>query len=640
MKYSNLMICLLLFPVMPVGAQNNENKDSVALTREMTLEKDYSPVIRDASKINRLPELKEPTVPKTSVEFATFSMPMQLNPKLTTLPVNAYATELSFSKKRGYLSAGVGSFVDINADLGYHLLCSEADQLSIFGSHRSSNGNVFYLDDDSKQKMKINDNLLGLNYNHNFDYSKLFMGISYTHSAFNYYGDTIQYYSPFSTIMLTPEWDQSSTQVNGIFDSYFGFSAQNEDAFNCFFKAGFSHFSQKYMPYLDRNGPKENRLRADLDLNRDWSSQQVLGVKVAYDGSFYTLNENPEYDFFPLTDYESYSDIGLNPYFVYKSNSFGVRIALLVDVLLNYDKKLNVAPDFELNYRPTNKLLLYLNAKGGVTSNCLKNTFYENRYVAPSTRVLDSYSSLDAVAGLKANLGSCWLDLWAGYKIFQNEHFYKQYYDFREYEYGDYAYRDPLGTLHDITDLSKMAGRNFSMPEYRDGQVFNTGAYLKYRFTDVFELGLKATYYQWNLKSVKSETGETHPPEAWGKPDFVGNLNLSYQLPSIPLKLNLDYNLITGRKYCCELNVKSYRYQESQWFFDDYTPILSSVDSYSIASDKLKNINDLAAGATYTFSDAFSIFLNANNLLFQKYELLYGYPAQYFNVAGGINIKF
>ena len=54
----------------------------------------------------------------------------------------------------------------------------------------------------------------------------------------------------------------------------------------------------------------------------------------------------------------------------------------------------------------------------------------------------------------------------------------------------------------------------------------------------------------------------------------------------------------------------------------------------------MKNINDLNLGAVYSINDAFSIHLNANNLLAQKYDIWYGYATQGFNAMGGFSFKF
>jgi TonB dependent receptor. len=56
--------------------------------------------------------------------------------------------------------------------------------------------------------------------------------------------------------------------------------------------------------------------------------------------------------------------------------------------------------------------------------------------------------------------------------------------------------------------------------------------------------------------------------------------------------------------------------------------------------NKNNSINDLSVKGTYLLNDMLSFYLKANNLLFQKYEFWQGYPAQNFNIMGGVSVKF
>ena len=73
-------------------------------------------------------------------------------------------TQMDYNKRRGYFNFGAGTYLNINGDLGYHILSTEKDKLNIWYSHRSTNGKVKYIQmDDEKVKAKLNDNLGGIN---------------------------------------------------------------------------------------------------------------------------------------------------------------------------------------------------------------------------------------------------------------------------------------------------------------------------------------------------------------------------------------------------------------------------------------------------------------------------------------------
>ena len=68
-----------------------------------------------------------------------------------------------------------------------------------------------------------------------------------------------------------------------------------------------------------------------------------------------------------------------------------------------------------------------------------------------------------------------------------------------------------------------------------------------------------------------------------------------------------------------------------------------AIDRWTYFNDiniEMNNINDLNLGAIYEINDSFSLNIKANNILSQKYDIWYGYPAQEINVAGGFTFKF
>ena len=69
------------------------------------------------------------------------------------------------------------------------------------------------------------------------------------------------------------------------------------------------------------------------------------------------------------------------------------------------------------------------------------------------------------------------------------------------------------------------------------------------------------------------------------------------------LSASLDYYLATGRETCVSLGQDL----------------------------KMDNINELNLTGAYNFNDTFGLYLKLNNVLFQKYELYYGYPLQKFS---------
>ena len=622
MKFRNLIILAVVCYAAPTLAQDAK-KDSTTLKKELTLEKEYTPTIRDAAKINALPELKEPEAPKTSVEFAKFSVPYEIAPQLITLPSGSYFTDVPHSKKRGYLKAGVSSFVDINADLGYQILNTEKNRLSIFGSHRSSNGNVKYLQNDEKQKMKINDNLFGLNFLHDLGGIRLNVDAKYINSSFNYYGITIPGYDYYAMPILAyhsssyyhddyydihsyPVYvvDKDINQNNNFFEISAGVINDRPNELNYSFNLSNIMFKQKYLYLDDSDGVKENRFMADWDVHNNVTSSMHIGLG-GYWKNYSAATPKGEI----VLNYYDYNNISLNPYLGFEGDNWDLRLGVKVNMLLmsEVDNEHNFAPNIRLNFRPSERLNLYVVADGGVTDNGGYSMFHENRYVAPANRVLDSRSPLDGKIGIQGSpTDNLWFDVFAGYKITNDEHFFLTSRQLR--------FRNPAALYTPSSSETFLVGGAI-IPVYHDAKVFSIGGNIKYNFQEQFELGLKATYYSWNLSSDVShpEYGIllTELNKPWNKPNLVAELSATYRLSQLPLRLDAVYRMETGR------------------------------ETFGIVGvENMKNINNLGATGTYKINETISVYAKVNNLLFQKYDLFYGYPAQNFSIMGGLSILF
>jgi len=599
---SIFLTILTFFCIVSLIAQNTAKTDTI-MNRELTLEKEYNPTTRDAVKLGQFPELREPQAPKSTVEFSNYAVPYTLQPTLLPLNPQEYLTNLNYSKYKGYLTGGISSLIDINGDLGYQILNSDKDRLNIFLSHRSSNCDISYFQngflkmENEKPKFKINDNWGGFNFMHDFNGVNFFADAKYTYSAFNYYGFSI--FSPIDLVL--PEdiprylpnnkFDKNTNQINQMLEAHLCLYSKKSDRLKYEIKAGYTNFQQKYGNTIDENGSKENRFLIDGDIHKLLNSSLGAGVSASFKSYSYTdeifksLNKN-------MTNYQTFS---LNPYFYYEEEIINLLVGAKMDIEIGGGKKITLSPAIRFNYFPSNKFLLYIHAEGGRKDNSQYTLFYENRYIDPLIRVMDSRSSLDATAGLKyLPLSTFCINIFGGYKITKDEYFLFSY----------------AGSKNHYNENTPMLAGNWITPIYDDANVIKAGTDFKYTYQNIFELSLKATYYHWTI-FAKRYYADAFDHEAWNKPDFEINLNAAYRLPMIPLRFDLSYVGAYGRK--------------GIGFFD---PL------------KMNDIHDLTLKGSYSITPNFSAYLSLNNLLFSKYDFWWGYPAQGFNVVGGLSVLF
>jgi hypothetical protein len=537
------------------------------LQRELTLEKAYTPNLRDADKLSRLPEPEEPEASGTQVDLSNFTLEHPLAPYFLPLGVRNHFPRFSDNDTRGYLSAGLGTPINFDWDAGYQIVNTAASRLSLFASERITHGRADYLQDDRNKDLRINDLAIGMDLRHHLERATLSADVKYDRSAFNYYGRPPGPYE---------DWDIIN-QTNNRIGFRVGFRSTGNQKMQYRINALYTNLSQ-------REAKRENRIVIDGGLFTPFRSTLGVGLDLAVKNYAYFNTEH-------------YTLVTLNPYFTLGEEAWNLRLGAKASPQFGGPgRKLTLSPDIRLRWQPDEAVLLYLIADGGVQDNSLYNTFSENRYLHPDFRVRDSKSPLDARFGVAfspaLNLG---IDLFTGYKWVKDEHFY--------YTLASVATHSPTAT-------------GFILPEYADATVFQLGGTLQYQYQDLFDLRAKLVYNRWNL---------TNSPGlfTWNKPVFTGDWALGVKIPALPLRIDVNYHLETGRK-------------AREYIIHTYGVGLLTDDN----TVPMKNIHDVSTTLTYPLTKNLSIYAKANNLLFQQYDLWYGHPAQGFYMTIGGRLRF
>mgnify|MGYP000825432374 FL=1 len=131
MKHSLSIIGGLALAIsMPsvLQAQTTQPKDTT-MNRTVVVEQEYNPDIMDASKVNVLPKVEEPTVSKKEVEYATTFFPA------TSVPaglMNPYTgKEIQPGTTPGYVRAGYGNLGNLDVLANYLFRLSKKDRLNV-----------------------------------------------------------------------------------------------------------------------------------------------------------------------------------------------------------------------------------------------------------------------------------------------------------------------------------------------------------------------------------------------------------------------------------------------------------------------------------------------------------------------------
>lgn len=416
-----LCVMALLGSVATVSAQEDKTKEK-NLNREMTLEREYDPTVQDASKVNTLPVIKEPVVKKMAIDYATFTVPADPEKEISLLPSGNIMTDIQYNKRRGYFNFGGGTYLNLNGDLGYHILSTDKDKLNIWFSHRSTNGKVKYIDTDfDKVKAKLNDNLGGLNFKHAFEKLSLDMGIKYGYSAFNYYG--LPVYSPESSVTLVPEnFDRETNQVNQTIQAKIGVESKEDAPVGYLLDLGYTNFSHKYALSKEQDGPTEHTFDVKFDLNARFGGEQRIGLGGNVEYFNYSL---PTMGGQEYLEFENHAEATLSPYYKVSGDNWNLKLGANIMFVTGDNSKFMASPNITADVEVADKTELYLVAGGKLYSNSMYEISQVNRYINPTMELLPSRNYLDGTVGIRSGIApGFWFDVFGGYKITSDEVFF------------------------------------------------------------------------------------------------------------------------------------------------------------------------------------------------------------------------
>ncbi|MDR1258024.1 MAG: TonB-dependent receptor [Tannerellaceae bacterium] len=583
-----LCTVLLLGVSFVLAAQ--EEQTGTALSRELTLEREYNPSVQDANKVNTLPEVKEPEITPFPADYATLSLPADLEREIGLLPAARVLQDMKYNQRRGYANIGGGNYLNINGDLGYHILSTDKDRLAVFFSHRSTAGKLKYTEGylkDEKVDAKVNDNLGGFDYRHEFDHSLLHLKATYGYSAFNYYGMSAP---NVHAVWPAPVADTETNQISQRLTLNAGLESKNAKRIGYVLDFDHTRFSYKYAWDNSMKGIAEYSAGATMKLYTTWGADKQLGVATRLDYFFYTLPA------LSTANFDNHLEGTITPYYQSEGDFWnfmlGVNIMFVTPEGEN-STKLFASPNAGIDVRLGTNSVAYINVKGEIHSNSASQLSRENRYIDPYTGVTSSRTWLDVAAGVKSGiLPGFWFHLFGEYKITDDDYFFIPY-----------LTQEGFGNVSRVLPI--------------DSKLLRGGVELKYTYRRLFDLVLKGIYNHWNEEEddldYRLSTNDfqlTPKRKAYGRPstELMAGVNIR---PIEKLSLALDYHLVSGRKTLLYNNNR-----------------------------EMKDISELNLTASYTFNDTFGAYLNMKNLLFKSYELIYGYPLQGFSIMAGVNIHF
>lgn len=563
------------------------NAEEPELSKEITIETDFVPVEQKVVKLNALPGVANTTVPKKQLSYTDWSERTRYN-EITVFEPFGYNTKLDYSQTKGYLDFGIGSQLNIVGSAGYTFYNQKGMKASAWLQHNSTwlGKNSSPLADETPNKQKFNDNVLGVNFSKKFTMGTLNASTYYHLDHFNYYGaNETDYYKAngnqtVNEFAIKAGWENVMTT-----SSKLQYSAE----------LMFDHFGYAKGVNDSNKGLKENsllgRASAEMQLNIISVGMHLTGNYLGYSN----MLDNNE------SGYKTgwMGMVTFSPYARYKKSGYQVLAGLNVDISARDGSRVNVSPNIKADARIDNGISVYAEATGGKRLNRLFQYHTICRYLSPNETLGSTFVPIDGEIGIKLGAFKGFnMRPFFGYGIFKNQ-------------ISPYI-NHTQNTADGVTPFTDLAAP-YVFIQKTDIKGWKAGVEVGYKYNDLLDITLNVKFSPQDLKS-----GYIFGLD---RPSNVVNLDVKIT-PIKPLAITLGYELRNGRK-CYS-----------------YHGMVGSPAVHSWGETKLDDVNNLSLFANYQVNKTFSVFVNASNLLNQQWDNYLGMGAQKINALAGVNLTF
>lgn len=351
-----------------------------------------------------------------------------------------------------------------------------------------------------------------------------------------------------------------------------------------------------------RVGQLSHKMDADYRYLIGWEHAAELDYGLCYTENWWGDRNYPQqlgmdlearYDYFNNGNRMA---VTLNPFFEMKGDFYRLRLGMKAD-WMNVDPQFTVAPDLGGSlFVLDNKLEFYAGLNGGRRWATLHDLVEENPFLAiekigelPATRM-----KLGFDGGLRTNIAEI-VDLHLGvrYRHTDNDPFYVcNFLDTPPYPFQYTPVYNIFSLVYDETQ--------------RVSVLLDT----RVRLRNGLSSELSFAYHHYDLVQYQ---------RPWHRPTLEGKLKLYY-----------DFN----ERLSCHASLL---YQGGR--YAAFVPV-NGANGQVFRETPLKDVIDLGLGADYRLNDQLSLFVKANNLLHQKYQLYYNYPVSGIEFFAGMKMTF
>ncbi len=565
-----------------------------ALDRNVTVEREFQPVIQSAGKINQTPEVVEESITTVEVNYSDYTS--TLSPDYNVNKLLSQPTRFTEPiPLNGLIRAGIGH-TNTLFDFTYRKSDKKHNILDVYAHHHAEWGRKAH------ERTR-----LGLEFRHQFLEAEVYFSAEGSNEFYTRYGRYFNGGNHLSVEHFSEMKDSLARQ--NIWQGGAKLGVRSRDNSDWQYDARFS-----YNAYGAIGWATEHQLRTSLQ--GAWhSGEHTVGASVDVLNLLYELQiELP----IGKTNVPRHS-FQIEPYYEYAGRRFSIHAGVHLDVLLNKGTMLsateNVAfapsPDIRFEAQIAPKwLTIYGKADGSFARGSIQPFVNANRFMtilpALYSRHLASYTPIDAELGfhIKAH-DNLLVELHAGYA-------YQMY------------------QKNVIAELKGVAIGNEGQLKYCYTNLdrWKVGAVVSYHYQDIIDVHVWGDYYIWDVKSVEFGGESAYFPVL-----LYPNARLTdgrvYDRPDWRLGARIDGRIDRNWSLYTTLDVAG-----SRW--------AAVVDETGHSRDeRLRPLVDWNLGAKYEWHKYnLDFFAQLNNVICRYNDIYYGYRSEGTNFLLGATWRF
>ncbi len=353
------------------GKQNADANGS--LSEEIVVTTAYKPVLADAVKIRRNPDLEDKSPFKAPLTYIPIDKRLELNTSIKPLEAMKRPAEQDSVPTNNYVKVGLGSLKTTYGEAYFANGRDDALQVGGYLKHFAQNGNLFH-ENSAKEEAGVFGKSAG-------DVNNISGRITYNYNSNYFYG--FDQLNPPAVLQVNKQHFSTLGAEGELAKNY-------KDVENDFTYA----LKLKGYVFSDAYKARESNVVLSGFLNQT--------VKQFYAGLAASLDLSTQKD--SLYDHNN-SLVRLNPYIKFQGDNYKIDAGVNIVDQFGYSSSFYIFPAARAELQVIPKYVrLFVEAKGDVNRSSIHDFSMENPFLGQNIDLRNSVDQLDIAAGLKGTI--------------------------------------------------------------------------------------------------------------------------------------------------------------------------------------------------------------------------------------------